>query len=138
MGKRMGIVTGIVMLVGLVGAVAAFPVVGEAAGAMGGAKYTLSLTKDYTASPWTQEMGWSNRALGKLGFGLKNTLLGWTELFVEPQETMQSGGNFFRGLGMGIKNAIENTVGGILHVVTFPITGVDVPLPEGGTKLLNS
>lgn len=139
MGKRMGRVTGIVMLVGLMGVLAALPAVSEAAGGpAGGVKYTLSLTKDYTASPWTQEVGWSNRALGKLGFGLKNALLGWTELFVEPQKAMQGGGNFFRGLGMGIKDAIENTLGGALHVLTFPITGVDVPLPDGGTQLLSS
>ena len=139
MGTRMGIVTGFVVLVGLVGALTAVPTVGEAAGMMtGGAKYTLSLTKDYTASPWTREAGWSNRAMGKLGFGLKNALLGWTELFVEPQKAMQSGGNFFRGVGMGIKDAVENTLGGVLHVLTFPITGVDVPLPDGGTQLLSS
>jgi len=137
METRMRIVTGILMLVGLVGAWVAAPGVGEAADAMG-AKYTLSLTKDYTPSPWTSEVGWSNRALGKLGFGLKNALLGWTDLVVEPQEAMNGGGNFFRGLGIGIKDAVENTLGGVVHVVTFLITGVDAPLPEGGTQLLSS
>ena len=121
----------VVMIGGLVGS----PTVGEAAG--GDAAMTLSLTKDYTASPWTSEVGWSNRALGKLGFGLKNVLLGWTDLFVEPKETMDGGGNILVGLGVGLKDALENTIGGALHVVTFPITNLDVPLPEGGTQLLS-
>lgn len=137
MGKRMGIVAGIVMLVGLVGALAAAPVAGEAA-MMEGAKMTLSLTKDYTPSPWTSEVGWANRAKGKLAFGVKNTLLGWTELFMEPKKAIDSGDNFFVGLGMGLKNGVEDTLGGIVHLVTFPLTELDAPLPEGGTSLLSS
>ena len=140
MGKRIGVVAGLALAAGL-----AFPAVGQAAdmkgkmsSAPGTAKWTLSLTKEYTASPWTQESGWSKRAVAKLGFGLKNALLGWTDLFVEPQEAMQEGGNFFTGLGIGIKDAVENELGGVVHIVTFPITSIDAPLPEGGTQLLNS
>ena len=87
------------------------------------------------SSPWTSEVGYSNRAIGKLGFGLKNTLLGWTDLFVEPKEALNSGGNFFVGLGAGVKDAVLNTLGGALHLVTFPIPQIDVPLPEGGVQL---
>ena len=137
MENRMGIVAGIVMLVGLVGALAAAPVAGEAA-TMNGAKMTLSLTKDYTPSPWTSEVGWANRAKGKLAFGVKNTLLGWTELFLEPKKAIDSGDNFFVGLGMGLKNGVEDTLGGIVHLVTFALTELDAPLPEGGTSLLSS
>ena len=136
MGKRMGIVAGIVMLVGLVGAFVVAPVAGEAA-TMSGAKMTLSLTKDYTPSPWTSEVGWANRAKGKLAFGVKNTLLGWTELFMEPKKAIDSGDNFFVGLGMGLKNGVENTLGGVVHVVSFPLTELDAPLPSGGTSLLS-
>ncbi len=98
---------------------------------------TLSLTpgKD-TASPWTTEMGYSNRAIHKLGFGLKNLLLGWTDLFTEPKQALDAGNNFFVGVGYGIKDAIENELGGVVHVVTFPITNVDAPLPEGGVQLM--
>ena len=115
----------------------AYPAVGQAAqGAAGNAKWTLSLTKDYTASPWTSETGYANRAIGKLAFGVKNLLLGWTDLFVEPKETMDAGGNILTGIGIGLKDAVENELGGVVHLVTFPVTAIDAPLPEGGTQLL--
>ena len=131
MFKRLGLVVVVVAAV-----MAALPATGYAAEMAGGAKYTLSLTKDYTPSPWTSEVGWSNRAIGKLGFGLKNALLGWADLFTEPKEAMDGGQNFFVGLGHGFKDGVENEIGGLVHIVTFPITGVDWPLPEGGTQLL--
>ena len=134
MGKRIGVaVVSAAVLVGLVGALVAFPAVGEAAD---GAKWTLSLTKEYTASPWTHEVGYTNRMVGKLGFGIKNLLHGWTELFTEPKEALSAGTNFFVGLGKGLKNGLEQELGGVVHLVTFPITAIDAPLPEGGTQLL--
>ena len=139
MGKRIGmLVSSTVVLAGLSGVLVAFPAAGEAASMGGGAKWTLSLTKDYTASPWTHEVGYSKRALGKLGFGVKNLLLGWTDLIVEPKEASESGGNVLAGIGVGLKDAVENTLGGAVHLVTFPITAIDAPLPEGGTQLLGS
>lgn len=136
MGKRMGFVVSTALLVGLVGALAAAPVVGEAAD-KGGAKMTLSLTKDYTASPWTSEVGWATRAKAKLGFGLKNAVLGWTEVFTEPKKALDAGDNFFVGLGKGLKNGVEDTLGGAVHTLTFPLTELDAPLPGGGTQLLS-
>ena len=136
MGNRIGVVASIVMLVGFVAAMT--PTVGEAAQMAGGAKYTLSMTKDYTPSPWTQEVGWSKRAVGKLGFGLKNLLLGWTDLFTEPSEASNAGQNVLKGIGIGLKDAVENELGGAVHVLTFPITGIDAPLPEGGTQVFGS
>ena len=137
MVKRIGIVSSIAVLGGMVGVLAAHPAVGEAA-EMGGKLHTLSLTKEYTASPWTSEVGWGKRAVAKLGFGVKNLLLGWTDLFVEPKEASEAGGNVLTGIGVGLKDAVENTLGGAVHIVTFPITCLDAPLPEGGTQLLNS
>ena len=87
-------------------------------------------------SPWTQEEGWGNQARGKFVYGFKNVLLGWTDLFSEPYEAINSGGNFFLGLGEGLWNGVGQTVGGALHLVTFPITGIDLPLPEGGTQVI--
>ena len=136
MVKRIGVVSSIAVLVGLVGVLVARPAVGEAAEM--GKLHTLSLTKDYTASPWTNEVGWSKRAVAKLGFGVKNLLLGWTDLFVEPKEAADAGGNVLTGIGVGVKDAVENTLGGAVHIVTFPLTCLDAPLPEGGTQLLNS
>jgi hypothetical protein len=140
MGKQIRVVSSIVLLGGLMAVSAAYPVVGEAAeeSMAGGAKCTLSLTKDYTPSPWTNEVGWGNRALAKLGFGVANLFLGWTDLFTEPREEIQAGGSFVKGLGNGLKDGVENTLGGIVHIVTFPITEVDAPLPEGGTQALSS
>ena len=137
MGKRLGLIAGTMVLVGLVGVVLTAPVVTEAAEAVSGAKMTLSMTKDYTASPWTNEVGWSNRALSKLGFGLKNLLLGWADLITEPKAALDEGDNFFVGLGAGLKDGLENTLGGVVHIVTFPLTELDAPLPEGGTQLLS-
>jgi len=125
MSKRIGGVIAVLI------ALAVFPATGHAEGA----KYTLSMTKDYTASPWTSETGWSSRAVGKLGFGAKNLLLGWTELFTEPKAALDEGGNFFVGLGRGLWNGLADTLGGAVHVVTFPITAVDAPLPQGGVQL---
>ncbi len=90
----------------------------------------------FAQSDWTGEMGWASQAKGKLCYGLKNVLLGWTELFTEPAEAINEGGNFFLGIGEGVVNAVGQTVGGVLHAVTFPITAIDIPLPEGGTQLL--
>jgi len=119
----------------VVGALMAAPAIGYAEEmGQGGAKYTLSLTKDYTASPWTSEAGYANRAKGKLIFGVKNLLLGWTDLYTETREAMEAGDNAFLGLGVGLKDTIENELGGAVHLVTFPITAIDAPLPEGGVQ----
>ena len=90
----------------------------------------------HAASPWAEEQGWGNQAKGKFVYGLKNTLLGWTEFFTEPYEAVQNGENFFVALGTGVWNGVSQTIGGAHHVVTFPITAIDVPLPEGGTQLM--
>lgn len=86
-------------------------------------------------SPWTEETGYVNRTNGKLGFGLKNTALGWTEVFTQPYDEAKGGGNAAVGFGKGIWNTIGQTVGGALHLATFPITTIDVPLPENGNQL---
>ena len=117
----------------VVGAVLAAPAIGFAQ-ETGNAKYTLSATKNYTASPWTSETGYANRAKAKLIFGAKNLLLGWTDLYTETHEAMKAGDNAFVGLGIGLKDTIENELGGAVHLVTFPLTAVDAPLPEGGVQ----
>lgn len=80
-------------------------------------------------SPWRSEATYGDQAKSKLGFGAKNLLLGWTELFTEPVEQKSA-----MGIGQGLGNAVMDTVGGFLHLVTFPLTGVDVPLPENGVN----
>ena len=129
MTKRFGLLVVIGMLV-------AVPALGYAADMSSGkAPVTLSLTSDYTTSPWVSESGWANQAKGKFVFGAKNLLLGWTELITEPKEAVNSGGNFFVGLGKGVKNAVEDELGGAVHLVTFLVPQIDAPLPQGGVSL---
>ena len=93
----------------------------------------------HAASPWTEGKTYKEKVLGKLDFGFKNLLGGWTELFTEPAKgdpsckcKIQSTA---RGLGRGIAYAAADTIGGALHILTFPFPQVDVPLPENGVHL---
>lgn len=88
-----------------------------------------------SASPWTTKQQWVEKADGKLYYGAKNLLLGWTELFTEPFDAYREKRNIAGGVWEGLGNAIGQTVGGAAHVATFPITQIDVPLPEGGTQI---
>jgi hypothetical protein len=85
------------------------------------------------ASPWTSATTNGERMKSKLEFGFKNALTGWTEIFSEPVDAWQEKGNVLKGLGRGLCNAVHDTVGGILHIVTFPLKA-DIQLPEGGTN----
>ena len=118
---------GVVLLVPAVGNANQYP--------KPGAKCTLSLTKEYTPSPWTHEMGYKEQATHKFVYGGKNALLGWLELYNEPRDAIRAKQNFFIGMGHGIRNMLGDTIGGVLHVATFPFTQLDVPLPEGGVDL---
>ena len=69
---------------------------------------------------------------GKFYYGFKNLLLGWTELITEPDESIWNGENVLVGLVRGTWNAVGQTAGGALQVLTFPFTRFDIPLPEGG------
>jgi hypothetical protein len=40
-----------------------------------------------------------------------------------------------RGLWRGIYRTLGRTAGGLVHAATFPVTGLDVPLPENGMNL---
>ncbi len=88
------------------------------------------------ASEWTTQTTYSKQAAGKLKYGVTNVLLGWTSLFREPIKAGRAGENILVGIGRGVWTAVGQTVGGAAQAVTFPITAVDVPLPEGGTNLL--
>lgn len=88
----------------------------------------------WAASPWTEKLTYTERAAGKLQFGVTNTLLGWTDLIVEPNRAMTEKRNVWAGFGKGLVDGIVNTVGGVFHLGTFFIP-VDFPLPEDGVKL---
>jgi putative exosortase-associated protein (TIGR04073 family) len=90
----------------------------------------------WAASPWTTETVTSDKVMGKLGFGLKNVLLGWTEIIRQPVNGAKEEHiiGFSKGLLTGIYDGVVYTVGGALHVITFPFTSIDVPLPNDGVK----
>lgn len=44
----------------------------------------------FAASPWTEETEYGDKISEKLQFGLKNTLLGWTDIFFEPIRASKS------------------------------------------------
>lgn len=83
------------------------------------------------ASPWTEKTTYGEKTEGKLVFGVTNALLGWTDLFVEPNRYHNEGKNVWAGLGKGLVDGVLNEVGGAFHLVTFMIP-VDFPLPENG------
>lgn len=86
------------------------------------------------ASSWTTQTTYQERVKSKLEFGFKNGLTGWTEIFSEPYDAWQEKTNVLKGLARGLCNGVYDTVGGVLHLVTFPLDQVDIQLPEGGTN----
>ncbi|OGW81022.1 MAG: hypothetical protein A3G33_01445 [Omnitrophica bacterium RIFCSPLOWO2_12_FULL_44_17] len=87
----------------------------------------------FAASPWTKAQTYGGKTGGKLVFGLKNVLFGWSSLFMEPAEAIANGENIWAGFGQGLAYPIINTVGGALQFLTFPAP-FDIPLPETGEK----
>ncbi len=94
----------------------------------------LSCGSAFAASPWTEKDTYKEKVLSKLDFGFKNTLAGWTELFNQPIKSHKDGKTVAEGVLRGIYYAVADTVGGILHIATFPVL-VDVPLPNNGVQL---
>lgn len=90
---------------------------------------------DFKASPWTSKATWGEQAVGKLEFGIKNIFTGWTEVFTEPMDAYKNHTCVVKGFFHGVANAVLDTAGGVLHLATFPITQLDVPLPQGGSSL---
>ena len=88
------------------------------------------------ASSWASGATYGDQAVGKLKFGARNVLAGWTELFREPVRAGKAGENVLVGIGRGVWYAVGQEIGGALHLVTFPIPQIDIPLPKGGTDLL--
>jgi len=89
----------------------------------------------HAASEWTQEATYEAKVEKKFRYGVENVLAGWTEVFTEPYERRHSTKDLITGLFVGIFNAVVDTVGGAVHLVTAPITQIDVPLPEDGVML---
>lgn len=91
-------------------------------------------TAGWAASPWTEGQTYGDKVKGKLDFGVKNLLGGWTELITQPLNAQKNGKNILEATFNGLANGIIYTAGGALHLVTFPISNLDVPLPNNGVS----
>ena len=58
-------------------------------------------------------------APGKIGRGLVNVVLGWTNLFAQPIHAGKSGGNILSGIGKGLGYTVVRTVQGVVEVALF-------------------
>jgi len=88
---------------------------------------------EFKASPWVEKTSYGDKMTGKLEFGLKNLLGGWTAIFSTPTKFQNEGKNVYLGTAKGLVKSVIYTVGGALHTLTFPIP-IDVPLPNGGVS----
>jgi hypothetical protein len=88
----------------------------------------------YRPQEWDQEKLYIDRAFGKLTFGAWNFMLGWMQLFRKPYEAMSLDDSLLIGTAKGIAYAVIDTAGGALNLITFPITALKIPLPEGGVE----
>ena len=88
----------------------------------------------YDTAKWHDEPEYNNRAFGKFVYGAWNFMFGWMELFREPYEAAVLGDNVFVGAAKGITYSVADMAGGALSVITFPVTCLQIPLPEGGIK----
>jgi hypothetical protein len=88
----------------------------------------------FAASPWTEQTTYKDKVLHKLDFAVKNVLGGWTDIIRQPIKYNKDGKSAAEGALVGVYYAITNTLGGALHLVTFPIPQIDVPLPNNGVQ----
>ena len=91
-------------------------------------------TMAFAGSPWVDKTTYGDKTIGKFTYGLENTALGWTELIRKPIDSVKNHTNVFVGFGHGIMNTVTYTLGGVIHLVTFPFTSIDVPIPNDGVK----
>ena len=61
----------------------------------------------------------SKSAPGKIGRGLVNVGLGWTNLLSQPIQAGSSGGNVFTGIGKGLWFTVLRTVEGVVEFALF-------------------
>ena len=84
----------------------------------------------FAASPWVDGKTYGEKITGKLGYGLTNTVLGWTKLFTTPNQYSSEKKNVWQGVGQGFIDTCVTTVLGAVQLVTFPIPAdVEIPSP---------
>ena len=89
----------------------------------------------FAASPWTEEVGYGDRVTGKIVFGMANFWGGWISLYYEPVNAHQQNQNVVLGIGKGLAYGVIDTFGGLAHLLTAPVTVLDIPLPHNGVEL---
>ncbi len=84
----------------------------------------------FAASPWVDGKNYGEKVGGKLGYGLTNTVLGWTKVFSTPNDYSSEGKNVWQGVGQGFIDATVTTVLGAVHLITFVIPAdIEIPSP---------
>ena len=84
----------------------------------------------FAASPWVDGKTYGEKVSGKLGYGLTNTVLGWTKLFTTPNQYSNEKKNVLQGVGQGLVDTCVTTVLGAVQLVTFPIPAdIEIPSP---------
>ena len=84
----------------------------------------------FAASSWTEGKTYGEKVSGKLGYGLTNTLLGWTKLVSTPNDYSTQGKNVWQGVGQGLVDAAVTTTLGAVHLLTFVIPAdIEIPSP---------
>jgi hypothetical protein len=83
----------------------------------------------FAASPWVDGKTYGEKVSGKLGYGLTNTVLGWTKLFTTPNQYSNEKKNVWQGVGQGLVDTCVTTVLGAVQLVTFLITA-DIEIPS--------
>lgn len=78
----------------------------------------------FAESPWVKNDSVGGKIAGKFGYGLKNSLLGWTSMFIEAVQPEYK--TEWNGFCVGIARTVVYTGGGLVQLATFPIP-VDFP-----------
>jgi putative exosortase-associated protein (TIGR04073 family) len=66
-----------------------------------------------------ESQNFGKSAPGKIGRGVINILLGWTNLFAQPIQAGQSGGSVLSGIGNGFVYTFTRTVQGVVELGLF-------------------
>ncbi len=84
----------------------------------------------FAASSWVDGKNYGEKVGGKLGYGLTNTVLGWTKLLTTPNDYSSAGKNVWQGIGQGLVDTVVTTVLGAVQLATFPIPAdIEIPSP---------
>jgi len=67
----------------------------------------------------TNRSSYGQKAGGTLLRGATNTVFGWTEMLLAPNEEVKSGGSVATGMGKGMSRAVQRTATGLGELLTF-------------------